>query len=483
MKESNLLLLDINPTSGLGKTLQETFNASNGLNIPLNCKSVEIETSHLTTKNIAKIALTFHPDIIFLISAYAVHHHVYYTLLQSVITVFTKIPVILVMDKCPDEEVFDLLKTGATDFITPPFKSADILTRIWRLLEQNTPAERIHQTLMEKIGLQQIIGKSPAFLAEIEKIPLVAKSDVTVLITGETGTGKEVCARAIHYLSPRTYKPFIPVNCGAIPTELLENELFGHKTGAFTGATSSQLGLIQEADSGTLFLDEIDSLSATAQIKLLRFLQEKEYRPLGSPKVCKADVRIITASNIKLEDAVKTGKFRQDVYYRLNIVHLILPRLRERRHDIPLLARHFLTKYAEEYNKQAAEFSPDALQMLLLHDWPGNVRELEHVIERAVVLSNQRVLGKKDLVLPSPEGDMQAESFQEAKKRVIAQFETAYIRGLLLAHQGNITKAAQAAKKNRRAFWQLIRKHHINPESYKTLPHSTNPPQSKEKEQ
>lgn len=262
---------------------------------------------------------------------------------------------------------------------------------------------------------------------------------------------------------------------------MVENELFGHKSGAFTSANSSQSGLIQEAAGGTLFLDEIDCLPLLAQVKLLRFLQEKEYRPLGSTKICKVDVRVIAATNVKLEEAVNTGKFRQDLYYRLNIITLILPPLRERRDDIPLLARHFLSKYVAEYNKPATEFSSDALQFLLLFDWPGNVRELEHVIERAVVLSDQMVIRKEDIVLPSPETSGHHESFQEAKTRVITQFETAYIQGLLIAYHGNITKAAQAAKKNRRAFWQLIRKHHITPESYKATPHSTTQPQSDEK--
>lgn len=480
MKQGKLLLLDSNPTSGLCQMLQGVLESSNGLNAPLHHETLKTDVSHLHTKDISKIVSNFNPGTVFLISPHSLFNHTC-TLLRSLRTKFTNIPLLLVMDECPPEEVFDLLKLGATDFITPPLKPADILPRIWRLLEKNTPTETLHQTLMEKIGLQHIIGKDPVFLAEIQKIPLVAKSDATVLISGETGTGKEVCARAIHYLGPRADKPFIPVNCGAIPTELLENELFGHKPGAFTSAASSQPGLIQEADGGTLFLDEIDCLSATAQVKLLRFLQEKEYRPLGSQKVCKADVRVIAASNIKLDEAVKAGKFRQDIYYRLNIIHLVLPPLRERRSDIPLLAGYFLSNCAEEYDKQASEFSPDALQLLLLLDWPGNVRELEHVIERAVVLSDRRVIRKEDIVLPSPETVVHVESFQEAKDRVIAQFETAYIQSFLLAHDGNITKAAQAAKKNRRAFWELIRKHHINPESYKITPYSTTQPQSKEK--
>ncbi len=480
MKQGKILLLDIYPTSNLCQMLQGVLESSGSLNAQLHHESLKIDVSNLLTKELFKTVANFNTDMIILISSHTLFHHTG-TLLQSMRMEFKKIPILLVMDECPPEEVFDLLKLGATDFITLPLNPADILPRIWRLLKQNTIAETVHQTLIEKIGLKHIIGESPAFLAETKKIPIVAKCDANVLIMGETGTGKEVCARAIHYLSPRARKPFIPVNCGAIPTELVENELFGHKSGAFTSANSSQSGLIQEAAGGTLFLDEIDGLPLLAQVKLLRFLQEKEYRPLGSTKICKVDVRVIAATNVKLEEAVNTGKFRQDLYYRLNIITLILPPLRERRDDIPLLARHFLSKYVAEYNKPATEFSSDALQFLLLFDWPGNVRELEHVIERAVVLSDQMVIRKEDIVLPSPETSGHHESFQEAKTRVITQFETAYIQGLLIAYHGNITKAAQAAKKNRRAFWQLIRKHHITPESYKATPHSTTQPQSDEK--
>src|SRR5215813_6052247 len=197
-----------------------------------------------------------------------------------------------------------------------------------RLQKQVSESETVTQTLKEKLGLRQLIGESPAFLAEIRKIPAVARCEVSVLISGETGTGKEVCARAIHYLSPRAPHPFVPINCGAIPAELVENELFGHERGAFTDAATSQSGLIHEAEGGTLFLDEVDSLPALAQVKLLRFLQEKEYRRLGSTRTYQANVRVIAATNSDLEEAVRTGKLRRDLYYRLNILQLTLPPLR-----------------------------------------------------------------------------------------------------------------------------------------------------------
>jgi len=340
--------------------------------------------------------------------------------------------------------------------------------RVLRLRQHPAEEEALPQPSEEKSGLPQLLGESPAFLAEIRKIPLLAQCDVNVLISGETGTGKELCARAIHYLSPRAGRPFIAVNCGAIPVELVENELFGHERGAFTDASTAQGGLIHEAEGGTLFLDEIACLPLLAQVKLLRFLQDKEYRRLGSTKTQQGDVRVVAAMNIDLEEAVREGKLRQDLYYRLNIIPLVLPPLRERREDIPLLARYFLAKYAARLNKDVTDCSPDVMQLLVLYEWPGNVRELEHTIERAVVLSEQAVIHKADLILPRVATAAHQDSFQEAKAKVIAQFERTYIQGLLLAHQGNITKAARAAQKNRRAFWQLMRKHLLDAHSFKS---------------
>jgi DNA-binding NtrC family response regulator len=287
------------------------------------------------------------------------------------------------------------------------------------------------------------------------------------LISGETGTGKELCARAIHYLSPRAQKPFVPVNCGAIPADLVENELFGHERGAYTGASTSELGLIEEANEGTLLLDEIDCLPPLAQVKLLRFLQEKEYRPLGSRKSYKADVRIIAASNADLEEATSAGKLRRDLYYRLDAIRLRLPALRERREDILLLARHFLYAYTAEFDKGLMDFSPEAAQMLMLYDWPGNVRELEHVIERAVLLSESKLIQADDVTVPRPDAPPDLDSFRVEKNRMIEQFEKSYIQKLLLTCQGNITKAARVARKNRRAFWELVRKYRIDARSFK----------------
>ncbi len=379
---------------------------------------------------------------------------------------FSDVPILAVME-ADDSHIFRLLEIGVDDFVISPINPGEILLRIKRLLEKNALEDSVSQSIKQKFGLKQMIGESASFLSEIKKIPTLAKSDAIVLITGETGTGKELCARAIHYLSPRSRGPFMPINCGAIPVDLVENELFGHEKGAFTGASESRTGLIAEADGGTVFLDEVDCLPLVSQVKLLRFLQEKEYRPLGSKKMKRADVRLLAAMNIDPQEAVTAGKLRQDLYYRLNVIPLVIPPLRERREDISLLARHFLLKYAVQFNKPMVDFSEEAMQLLQLYDWPGNVRELEHNVERAVVLSEGRTIQAKDVVLPTTESDPQ-ESFHDAKQKMTAAFEKTYIERLLLAHHGNIYQAARAARKDRRTFWGLVRKYNVDVQNFKS---------------
>ena len=386
-------------------------------------------------------------------------------LLELIRKDFSAIPAMLLTEVDDPDEMLAWLKLGAADFLTLPLRAIDVLPRVWRLMKHNDLENPVMGACGAKLGLNELVGESEKFLKEIEKIPMIAKCDASVLISGETGTGKELCARAIHYLSPRAGQPFIPVNCGAIPSDLVENELFGHESGAFTGAKTTRPGLTQEADGGTLFLDEIDCLPLLAQVKLLRFLQEKEFRSLGSTKISRANVRVIAATNADCEDAVKSGKLRRDLYYRLNVIPLALPSLRERGEDVLLLARHFLVKHATELNKQIAGFSPSAIRKLYFYEWPGNVRELEHIIMRAVVLSDAAVIRADDITLLEYVDPTRSESFQEAKDRIVAEFEKTYIRSLLLKSHGNISEAARLAHKNRRAFWELIRKHHISVKS------------------
>jgi DNA-binding NtrC family response regulator len=373
-------------------------------------------------------------------------------------------PIILVVEKGEPDELFAWLAGGVSDFITPPLTALDLLPRIRRLLEPVREGSTLAERLKKTLGLKQMIGESQVFRNIINKLPLVAQCDAGVLITGETGTGKEFCARAIHYLSARARRPFVPVNCGAIPVELVENELFGHERGAFTGASHARMGLISEAEGGTLLLDEVDCLPLLSQVKLLRFLQEKEYRPLGATRLRPADVRLIAAANTDLEASVRAGRLRQDLYYRLNIIPLRLPALRERREDISLLTQHFLSKYAIEFHKPPLKLSPDALQKLRRYAWPGNVRELENLIASLVAMAEHDLIEADDFHLAGVDAQRSVNSFREAK----CQFERAYIEDLMLTHHGNITKAAQAAHKNRRAFWELIRKHQIDVSRFKT---------------
>ncbi len=322
--------------------------------------------------------------------------------------------------------------------------------------------DAVSRILKERLGLKLFIGQSPAFRQAIQCLPRYAGCNAAVFITGETGTGKEMAARAIHYLSRRAGHPFVPVNCGAIPGELVENELFGHERGAFTGASNATRGLVAEADGGTLFLDEVDALPQQTQVKFLRFLQEREYRPLGSRKTLSADVRVIAAANSDLDAAGRNGRFRADLFFRLNVLPLSLPPLRRRKEAIPALAAHFSAQYADEFKLPRKALTPGALQKLAAYDWPGNVRELENIIQRAVVLAEGQEITADDIALPEGNGPLDAKSFKALKAEIVAAFERDYLRQLLAAHNGNITHAAQAAQKNRRAFWQLLRKHKIS---------------------
>jgi len=376
---------------------------------------------------------------------------------------FKGVPLVLVMKAAEPRQLCHLLKHWASDFLLSPLRADDVMPRLMRLAEHAREAGPTPPEWKDKLGLKQFVGESDTLLREVAKIPKVAQCDATVLITGETGTGKEMVARAIHYLGPRGKQPFIPVNCGAIPVELMENELFGHEPGAFTGANSSIPGLIHESGGGTLFLDEIDSLTPAAQVKVLRFLQDKEYRPLGSRKVCKADVRVIAASNVNFEAAIRTGKFRSDLYYRLSVIPICLPPLRQRKEDVPLLAHHLLAKCSVESGLSGKRFAPPALEKLMAYDWPGNVRELENVVQRAAILSTASAITSEDICLPDSASAFREASFKSLKAKAVAEFEVCYIRQLLATSGGNITQAASSAKKNRRAFWQLMRKHQISP--------------------
>jgi DNA-binding NtrC family response regulator len=315
--------------------------------------------------------------------------------------------------------------------------------------------------------LPNMLGKSVGFMKMSQQIDIFTQCSAPVLIEGETGTGKEMVARAIHYKSARAARPFIPVNCGALPDSLVENELFGHAKGAYTDAKSEQAGLVAQANSGTLFLDEIEALSPKAQVTLLRFLQEQTYRPLGSSHTLQADVRLIAACNESTPRLVESGKLRQDLFFRLNILHITLPPLRERSEDIPLLAQHFINRYCRQYQLQPKSMCADLVEYLRAQSWPGNIRELENAMHRLVLLvkSDEINLAQTgfDAGLAPDDASVEREGlcFSRAKSRVIENFEREYLKKLMRDVQGNVTLAAKRARKERRAFGKLLKKHNI----------------------
>lgn len=383
---------------------------------------------------------------------------------------------------CCDSEITVSLPQSVTgaldDYLSCPFDKEDIAPRIQSLLSQvkRPPFKSLRAdlnfpdpngALLENV-LAPLFGKSRAFIQALQKIPRLAKSDANLLLLGETGTGKELFARAVHELGPRRKNAFVPLNCGTIPDHLFENELFGHEKGAFTDASSFGKGLLSEAEGGTLLLDEVDALSPAAQVKLLRFLQDRVYRPLGQPKSLFADVRIIAATNRDLACEVKAGHFREDVYYRLNLLCLSLPALRDRVDDIPLLSRYFLSCYAQKYGNTDRYFSSDAMYKLLSYPWPGNVRELEALIHRAVVMGQSRVIEASDIELPIySETKTNKGSFREAKLQAISHFERTYLVDLLVRHRGNVSQAARAGGTDRRALQRLVRKYALSPKTFR----------------
>ena len=472
MDDTKVLLLGLEGSDGLMRSLQAVWQMARAEEFDLREEIISSGDLYRFPDAAIRVIARMTPDLLIVCLARNSSGQTP-VLLESLRQNPPDFPVVLVLESAEDEGSLAALKLLASDFVIAPVRAEDLLPRLrclrWNLSEN----ERVVSSLKISLGLKQFVGVSPALMSVIRQIPRLAKCDASVLITGETGTGKEMVARAIHYLSARAGHPFIPVNCGAIPLELVENELFGHEAGAFTGANSKARGLIYDAREGTLFLDEIDALPLQTQVKLLRFLQNKEYRPLGSGKACQANIRVVAASNANMEEAVRAGKFRSDLFYRVSILPLNMPPLRERKQDIPLLARHFAQKFSREMNRPAKELSQAALQKLQCHHWPGNVRELENIIQRAVVLAEEPTIRSADIVLPGQADIPQFTSFKALKARMILHFEQTYLQELLAAHEGNITRAAKAANKNRRAFFQLLRKHNLQ------MPASRTPPESR----
>lgn len=361
----------------------------------------------------------------------------------------------------------ELLRSAACadDFVVLPVHPEELRSRLDRLLGHHAEAAAAKRNLAAEACLKSFVTRDPRLLRALDDIRRMARVNAPVLIIGETGTGKELCARALHHLSSHRNGPFIPVDCPALPDHLLENELFGHVRGAYTDAHQEQKGLVALARGGTLFLDEVDSLSAVSQAKLLRFLQDRLYRPLGSDRFVNSDVTVLAAANRDLRECVEARQFRGDLYYRLNVLNVILPPLRERPGDIELLADHYLREIAGA--DRPATLSASALERLRAHHWPGNVRELINVLMRAAVLAeNGRILPAHITLGPTLNGAATApapsKNFREARARALEAFERKYVVDLLQRHHGNVTHAAREAGKERRAFGRILRKYGIN---------------------
>lgn len=351
------------------------------------------------------------------------------------------------------------------DFIFLPCSADHFQSRLFLLSEHLNTHSKNESSLLIEFAHLNLKGSSDIFKQTLSLIKHIAKCDASVLINGETGTGKENAARAIHYLSSRQDKAFIPINCGAIPDSLLESELFGYERGAFTDAKQKQLGMIAIANNGTLFLDEVDSLSPKAQAALLRFLQTGEYRPLGSGKIQQSNVRIIAATNAKLTILVQQGKFREDLYFRLNVLEVRMPPLRERTEDIKIIAQHFLQKYLHQYPDGPNSIHPSALKWLEQQEWKGNVRELENILLREFLLSPGKLLtinNKVSTEITETNPNTQCLSFQQAKAETICQFEQKYLKEVLALTEGNVSQAARLAGKERRSLGKLIKKYNID---------------------
>jgi two-component system, NtrC family, response regulator GlrR len=384
-----------------------------------------------------------------------------------------RLPALAVCDYSLQRWADDIARSSVRDFLFEPYSEKELGARIVRVLERSTSLPPAVETRPSRTSRpNNLIGNSPKFVAQCDRLASYAACNATVLILGETGTGKEIFAQALHYTSPRAAHPWIAVNCGAIPNDLIEDELFGHVRGAYTTAHAKREGLVKEAEGGSLFLDDVDCLPLPAQTKLLRFLQEREFRAVGSNAMQRADVRVIAASNRDLSQSVSRGEFRQDLYYRLNVLPLALPALRERREDIPALAEHFVRHFARDLKRPIQGVSAGALRRMLMHDWPGNVRELQHVIERAVLLAKGPMLDSHDIDCGQQGDESPANaSFRSMKAGVIENFERSYIEQLLGASGGNVTQAARAAGKNRRAFFELMRKYRIASDTFRAPSH------------
>jgi len=370
------------------------------------------------------------------------------------------------------------IKKGAYDFITKPFDHEELIHLLHKALERSQLLREnlnLQRRIKRKEPFENLVGSSPAMQRVYQTIQMIAKTDVTVLITGESGTGKDLAARAIHALSHRCDQSYTTVNCPTLPENILESELFGYKKGAFTDASSDKIGLFEEAEGGTIYLDEIGDIASTIQTKLLRVLQEKEIKPLGQTKSITVDVRVIASTNRDLREKIRQQEFREDLFYRLNVLTVHMPPLRERKEDIPLLAEHFLKYYCEEFGKPLKSLSSEFIDLLLRRNWEGNVRELENIINRAILLSTGDVIKPHEIgwTAELPDScavgtEIHGMPYKEAKGEVLRHFHAQYLGELLRRNNGNVTHSARECGLERQALQQILRRYGLKSQDFRS---------------
>ena len=422
-------------------------------------------------KEALELAASFTPDIVLLDLHMPDMHGL--AVMEALLRHDPALTIIVVTAHGTVETAVNSLKNGAWDFLTKPVRREDLLRCVAKACERSRLVgenRRLTSLMAESELNRTLIGDAPPMRRLKENIQVVASSGYTVLIRGESGTGKELVAKSIHALSERRHKSLISVNCPAIPEQLLESELFGHVRGAFTGAVSARKGLFAESSGGTLILDEIGDIPLTVQIKLLRAIQEGEVRPVGSSHSIKVDTRIIAVTNQDLEQKIRKGLFREDLFYRLNVLPLWSPPLAERREDIPLLANHFLSLACREINAPEKSFSPPSMTALCRRDWPGNVRELQNVVRRMAVFSNGPMVDQGALQLDGSAGDALDQgplSYKEAKGRLVDSFTRQYVTDLLRRNGGNVSEAARASGLERVSLQKILRRLDIDPAAFR----------------
>ncbi|HYA93886.1 MAG TPA: sigma-54 dependent transcriptional regulator [Thermodesulfobacteriota bacterium] len=389
------------------------------------------------------------------------------SLMEDLHLVLPEMPVIILTAYGSIESAVEAMRRGAYSYLTKPFEPQDLLLQIERALENRrltVEIKRLKGLLEERYDFANIVARSEKMKRVLEMVTQIARTESTVYIHGESGTGKELIAKAIHLASERKDKPFVAINCAALPEALMESELFGHEKGAFTGAVRSTKGLFTQAHGGTLFLDEIGDMPLSIQAKLLRAIQERQFYPVGSEKPVEVDVRVIVATQKDLESHVKQGLFREDLFYRIHVIPIKLPPLRERKEDIPALVEHFLNRFSQQMKKEVKGLMPQAMQKLMLYEWPGNVRELENTVEYAIAMTQQNMIAE-ELIL-QPNGVVSEEPLRPLKEARDA-YEKGYLIHLLEFCEGNVSKAAKLAGKYRADFYDLLKKHNLKSEDFK----------------